>query len=803
MRYRILLHLLLGMPAMLSAQSQLTGTVTEANGSPLPYANVRLLLEKDSSLVAGSISEVDGSFRFDRVAADDYLLSITSVGFRAYLHKIRVPRDEGLIVPSIVLMEGEDELAEVVVAAQKPLYEKQMDRMVINVQESITAAGSSVLEVLSRSPGVMVNQQQNSIALNGREGVMVMINNTLSRIPMASLMQMLEGMSAANVEKIELITQPPSNLDAEGAGGIIHIVTKESADFGTNGTFGLNAGTKRAEVYGANLSLAHRGKSFSVFAEYAFFHTHNVLLWQNAFRSESQSGLLKSFQSDTDRAILTRSHQFRVGTQKTFDKNSEIGAYINLTQINNSMRGEGGTILQVADSLVRTDILYHESRDISNQSSHIHYSFKPWAKHTFRIDYDWVTLQLDNLSTYDNAAYFAEQSEAIQFDLESYAPMNFHIAALDYQFQPAEGIHLKAGAKRSWMDFDNSIQSTYDENGVGELGAILTGSAHVQEIVSAAYIGGDWRAGNKLAFKVGLRYEHTLTDIENGNEKGDINRNYANLFPSLLIQKNLNENTAMALGYYRRITRPSLGNLVPVVLLINQNTQFDGNAALLPSLIDTYKLELTYKRASVALEHSYTEDAIAPFQPSYDPKNELITFSPQNLRFLQSTGLLFSAPWIITTTWDLQSSLQLNRRSFETAHLPVNQRNAFFDLNLNLTNTFLLGNGYMAEVGGNFESRRNWGLLIFRPVGALNLGVQKKLVGDKGTIRLAITDVLNTNNLLNGMVFREPPLHMQNDYYLRNRTFMLSYSRSFGNKKLKAVKVESTSEEDRKRMDVR
>lgn len=45
-------------------------------------------------------------------------------------------------------METEDELDEITVLAKKPLYEKQIDRLVVNVQETITAAGSTVLEVL-------------------------------------------------------------------------------------------------------------------------------------------------------------------------------------------------------------------------------------------------------------------------------------------------------------------------------------------------------------------------------------------------------------------------------------------------------------------------------------------------------------------------------------------------------------------------------------------------------------------------------------------------------------------------------
>ncbi|MEX2567214.1 MAG: outer membrane beta-barrel protein [Cyclobacteriaceae bacterium] len=105
-------------------------------------------------------------------------------------------------------------------------------------------------------------------------------------------------------------------------------------------------------------------------------------------------------------------------------------------------------------------------------------------------------------------------------------------------------------------------------------------------------------------------------------------------------------------------------------------------------------------------------------------------------------------------------------------------------------------------MGGNFQSNRNWGLWMFRPVGSLNLGLQKKFSEDRGTLRLAVTDLLNTDTILLDTEFFAPPFYTYVDHYPRKRTITVSYSRSIGNKKLKAVKVASSSEEDRKRMEV-
>jgi len=803
MKYFFLICLCFGMPGLLCAQSQITGTVHDINGAPLPFASVLLLSEKDSSLVKGVVSESDGSFYFEQVAANDYLLSITSVGFRRYLERIQVPVGKKLLLPPTVIHELEEELEEITVFAQKPLFEKQIDRMVVNVQESITAAGSSVLEVLSRSPGVLVNKQQNSITLNGRDGVMVMINNTLTRMPMESVMQLLEGMSAANVEKIELISQPPSNLDAEGGGGVIHIVMKENTDQGTNGGFGLSAGMKRGEVLGANVNLSHRGNSFSVFAEYAYLQMRNIRLWNNGFYTRESADATSIFEANSARSEFSQSNQIRAGIEKNFQTTTQMGAYVNLNRMNKTFVGEGNSTLQSEDSLARADIWYRELRNNYNLGAHFHISHQLNVKHTFRIDYDWINLQLDNPTSYNNSIFFGQNGDIAKFvmDLESFTPMNFHITALDYQFRPAPHLILKAGVKKTWMNFENNVHPHRNPTDSEHLDPFLPSTAHMTENITAAYISGDWNRGDKLQINAGLRYEHTITDIRRVvGEWDSIYRDFKNVFPNLLIQKKLNRKAAVTLGYARRINRPNLSDLVPLVLIINQNSQFIGNPELWPAYTNNYKLDYKHNRITISLEHSHVSNAIAPYQPRYDPEQMLIIMSPENLRFLQNTGLFFNAPWIISADWDLQTTIQVQRRSFETTHLERDQRHSFFDLNLDLVNTFEIGNGYSAELGGNFQSKRNWGLWVFKPLGSLNLGLQKKLKDDKGTIRFAVVDLFNTDTILLDTDFLEPPLHTYVDHFPRNRTITLNYSRPFGNKKLKTVKIESASEEDRKRM---
>ncbi len=151
------------------------------------------------------------------------------------------------------------------------MFEQQVDRLVVNVQNSITAAGGTALEVLERSPGITVNRQNNSLTMSGKGGVLVMMNGKLTRLPIATVVQMLEGMTANDIEKIELITTPPARYDAEGDAGIINIITKKNTNFGMNGNFSATLGYGWYARPSGSLNLNYRHQKLNLYGNVSFF----------------------------------------------------------------------------------------------------------------------------------------------------------------------------------------------------------------------------------------------------------------------------------------------------------------------------------------------------------------------------------------------------------------------------------------------------------------------------------------------------------------------------------------------------
>lgn len=240
-------------------QSYLEGSVMDELGKHLPHSNVLLLQIKDSSLVKGVVSDSKGKFLLEEIPSGNYLLSSSMLGYETYyLPGIRVRQNNQDL--KIILREKLSDLSEVTVQAQKPLFEQQKDRLVVNVRSSIISSGSNVLDVLSRTPGIVVNQQSNSISINGKEGVMVMLNDKPVCLPLNTVVQMLSGMNADQVEKIEIISSPPARYDSEGNAGLIKIVNHISLELGTNGSFSSNMGYGQYERLDSSFNINHRSK---------------------------------------------------------------------------------------------------------------------------------------------------------------------------------------------------------------------------------------------------------------------------------------------------------------------------------------------------------------------------------------------------------------------------------------------------------------------------------------------------------------------------------------------------------------
>lgn len=799
MKLRLLILTLLLCPIAHSfGQVSIRGRVTDSQHE-LPFATV-LLLNSDSVMIKNAITTDNGKFVFDGVLPGHYLVTASLVGHSKFISPVVIVENNDIDLSEIILGALSTELSAVTVKAKKPLFEQKIDRLVVNVQSSITSSGSTVLEVLEKSPGIVVNRQNNTITMNGRAGVRVMINGKSTQLPLQVVIQMLDGMSSSNVEKIELITNPPAKYDAEGSAGIIHIVMKEDASFGTNGSIGLTLGSKWAEVWGGNFNVNHREKNFAFFLDYSVLSEHNLHTF-NLSRQFLNDSFVQTINDYSHRPNVTTQQNANAGVEWKLAKNTSLNLSFTGYRRNwdmNAVTHDTGHLAK--DSTVVTRLNIHESNIWQSGTAGIGLQTKTNSKTEMSFNLDYLYYHNSNPSQYHNELMSDHNSapDTSTIDVTKKTPIGFLVATADYKHVFSTALSLEAGCKGVTSTLDNNVRVQRLQNNVWITDSSFTSFSNLKEQVGAAYLSTKWQPGSQWTVYSGLRYEYTHTSIGTPEQKNLVNRKYGYLFPNLSLERDLGKNTGAEFSYSRRITRPTYNEIAPFVFFWGPNSFDAGNTELLPAISDAVKVGYRLNQWVTSLQWSHSKHEIDPGEPENDSLNNVI-YRHQNLKYLNMLALTNAWSFNITSWWDVQTNLVTQYLVAQTSHLQTNVRRHSYGLTFNVTSSMRLPKDVAVEISGMYQSRTLLGIIEALDVGSLNAGVQKKL--GKGTLRFAADDIFNTNNWrLKLKLPNDNNLNTTFNYYFHPRFFRVTYTRSFGNSKLNSIKMKSTSEEERGRV---
>ena len=238
--------------------STITGQIKDNNGNGVAAATVMLHHAKDSALAKTAVSSSTGNYELLAIKPGNYFISTTVAGMvKATSAIIEVKENENATVAAIIVTPATKNLQGVTVTSQKPMIEVRADKTILNVEGTINAVGNDALELLRRSPGVMVDKDDN-LSLAGKNGVQVFIDGKPSPLSGSDLANYLKSLQSAQIEAIEIITNPSAKYEAAGNAGIINIVLKKTADEGLNGGYSLNAGYGKREKYGTGGNFNYR-----------------------------------------------------------------------------------------------------------------------------------------------------------------------------------------------------------------------------------------------------------------------------------------------------------------------------------------------------------------------------------------------------------------------------------------------------------------------------------------------------------------------------------------------------------------
>lgn len=789
----------------LTAQTtRLTGRALDETGQSLALATVALLDAADSSLVAGRYCDADGNYTFEAVAPGRYWVQVSLLGYQAANSPaILVEAGSGRqTVPDIRLFSTTTTLGTAEIKASKPLFEAQLDRLTVNIAGKISATGLSALDLLQRCPGVVVNRQNNTLNLAGKQGVVVMINGKASRLPPNAVIAMLSGMNASNIEKIELITTPPSGFDAEGDAGFINIVLKKNIDEGLNGSYNLLAGYGYGEKLGAGIIFNYRASRWNLFGDYNFSHDRHWQEFRNYRLIRQPDGSETENKVSSIRKPIDDNHTARLGLDVDLGKKTVLGVlasgYQTLWQMDAQNTGFTAQNGNVETRLFMPNVETNRWRHLMGNLN-LQHTFR--SEETLTADFDYLWYRDHNPTDYivenRDAAGSVLSTEALRSRKET--PIRFQVGKLDYARQINKNLRMETGIKATFSQFNNdvSVENQLTPGGDWMVLPDYTNRYRLREDISAAYGSLRYDFGNN-SLQAGLRYEYT-NSVLTGGEETLVDRHYGNLFPTLFYGYDPNEKHHFGLAYKRRITRPTFNDLAPFVIFLDPNTYLSGNAALQPAFTDGIKAEYRYKSYLLSLEYSRDDNPIANFQPTIDPDQNRQTFIAANMKSRDNIGMSFTAPFHPTPWWEIQSNLTGSWQNIQTTYEGRPVRLQQLSGSAYIGQTFHLPRQFNIDLSTLYYTPGYFGLSEFQHYFLLDAGIQKDLGRSWGNFRLAFSNILNTNYYRGVIDLPDNGLYSTFDIILEPPAVRLSWSRQFGSEKVKTARQREAGSEDERR----
>ncbi|WEK36973.1 MAG: TonB-dependent receptor [Candidatus Pseudobacter hemicellulosilyticus] len=689
-------------------------------------------------------------------------------------------------IPEDSLRKAPVLLKTVTVAGRKSLVKQVTGKTIINVEASITSAGATLMEVLERSPGVTVDKN-GSLSLKGRSNVLVMIDGKPTYVGGAELAALLNGMSAAQVEQIELISNPPAGFDAAGNAGIINIRTKKPKQAGFNGS--INASYTQGRYARTNNSLLfqYRNGRINSFLNYSFNDSRNftdLYAYRQYFAADGRSVIARLDQPsrfNTDFGY----HNLRAGMDYTLSKKTNLG--ITLAGNQQHYNGDGySAATWLNESGIKDSVIFSTSTSPSNRRNgainlNLRQVFN--SREELTADLDWLGYRIRNDQQFNNQREGAGgYSEAIRGE----APSTITIlsAKADYARQLAGSGKWEAGWKSSRVNTDNDAAYFIRTTGNWQPDLGRTNHFLYKEYIHAVYsnLSKQWE---KFSLQGGLRYEYTNYDarqLGNASRKdSSFSRHYQGLFPSVTLEYKADSLHRFSLSGGRRIDRPPFQKLNPFVFVINKYTNQGGNPYFLPQY--TWNIETGYQYKewlSAQLRYSNTSQSFS--QIFLTDSNGIITYTEGNVGRRQNYGLSVSVnadplPW-----WNCSLQLDLLHKKvagylWKAFDASINQGT------MNINNQFRFKKGWAAELTGYYITRSQEDLQeVVEPTGQVGLGISKQVLNNKGSIRLSARDIFYTQAMAGLSLFQYSDEYFKIKRDTRNLT--ISFSWRFG----KAVK---------------
>lgn len=734
-------------------KGQLSGKVIDSvTKTPVSYATISVFKQGSASPFNGVVTADDGGFVINNMSLGDYKIVIDFIGYskKIIAHAVITKNNPNLSLGTILLAPTQNQLKTVEVVAKAPVVENKIDKMVYNVANDLTSQGGSAADVLPKIPQITVDIDGN-VQLQGNSNIQFLINGKPSSIFGASLADALQSIPASQIKTIEVITSPGAKYDANGTGGIINIVLKDSKIQGVNGNVNISAGTRREN---GSFNLNARRGNFGINAFFSggeqinstTLNTSNRLSFNNA--RDTSTNLLQNGQSNFTRGGYQSGLSFNWDVTKKDQLTASLG-YNYFENHNYGYTNQEQTAYDIANDNIASDVLSLRNSDSRFAGKYFDYSVnykKTFAKENQELDISFISSYGNNradfsqMQNYLNGGYPASGQQGNNPGKDHQTTIS-----IDYTQPVNDNLTIETGAKTVIENINNTVvtdtlsQDTYVPD------VFQTYGFNYSRNVYAYYLSATFSLFNKfIEGKAGLRDEYTTTSTPGVNIPG-----YNVLAPSAVLSHKIDETQSLKLSYTYRIERPDYGDLNPFYNVSDPHNISVGNPKLKPEEGHNYEFgySKTFAKGTniyIGAFYRYNTNDLQTYTTFQDSVRIGNTIYPNvalteraNIGTETTTGLSLFGSVPITDKFNLRSNMMFSDRISTN---PGNPTVSGFMYRINLNATYQFPHDFTAEVFGNYNSSQRT-IQGTRPVFAFyNIAVRKQLWNKKASIGLTAAD---------------------------------------------------------------
>jgi hypothetical protein len=762
-----------------------SGSVKDAEGRSLPFANVILLQVSDSTQVKGISADDSGRFTLGDIEPDTYYLQAAYFGYRSVLVGLDIRRD--IEIGAIVLEPDVEWLDEVLLLGKQPVVERKADRIIFNVENTVAGEGNA-FDVLKRSPGVIVSQE--NLEIRGQQAT-VYLNNRKIQLSEGEIKDFLRGLSGNTIAAVEVIPNPPASYEAED-GPILNIRTTTNVAPGYKGSVRAQAEQSIFPKYSLGTGHYFKGEKLSFFANYTINPRKEFIHSDIGIRYIDPSGSVFA-DWDTDNNITTRS--WAQQATAILDYTPSDKDLFNFTanasySPNKQIRNEVVTVMQndagqIDSTLQNESELRDDLLNLSTDLSYEHRLKKEGALIKGNVHYTYYDFSRQQIGASDYFDASGNFLRSFGFSTDAHQKIDIYTGQLDF-YTPVKNGNFEAGIRGSGIRSKSAIDYFDVNNTDPPFDIALSDEFQYNEDVGALYASlyQDW---GQWSLKVGLRGEQTHVEARSAALDQINTQDYFELFPSLFLSRKLGESNSMTFDYSRRLTRPKYSDLNPFRYFLNENDYDEGNPNLVPAFSHNFNLNLSVND-TYYIDFYYRDNGAYISRLTFqDNNNQTLREIKQNVLESTSYGVDLTLTTSLSQRWYLYfyNSIFYEDETFLAVESPITQyTNKVSGYYGNLSNIFTLSKdrSWRADTSLTYVSSFLYGSFQVSEMITLNAGIRKSLWNNRAVLSLTAEDLLRKAN----GTYISRYSNQDNTHFSRPETqfVRLSFTYNFGNFRL-------------------